>query len=239
MRARYYNPCVCRFINADPSGFSGGLNHYAYADGNPINLIDPFGLGAIGKDAETSWLSLMGNGLNNTVSAIGQSMGQELYDLYNGLKFASGIGTDPGYSWRQSKETYADMYDLMYSVETPANPAATPYIAASLGVSGAAAVTALGAGLRNVYATSAETSAIDQLFRANRALDAAWKEVRLAELQLSASADSVAAGSQEWKALMLQVDSAYFRLGVAEGNVVRAQEAYQAAARAAASFFGF
>ena len=45
MRARYYNPFLCRFINPDPSGFSGGLNFYAYANGNPISLIDPFGLG--------------------------------------------------------------------------------------------------------------------------------------------------------------------------------------------------
>lgn len=44
MRARYYNPFICRFINPDPSGFSGGLNFYAYADGNPISFLDPFGL---------------------------------------------------------------------------------------------------------------------------------------------------------------------------------------------------
>lgn len=44
MRARYYNPYICRFINADPSGFSAGLNFYAYADGNPVSDTDPFGL---------------------------------------------------------------------------------------------------------------------------------------------------------------------------------------------------
>ncbi|MFN3409054.1 MAG: RHS repeat-associated core domain-containing protein [Limisphaerales bacterium] len=44
MRARYYNPYLCRFLNADPVGFAGGLNFYAYADGNPISLVDPFGL---------------------------------------------------------------------------------------------------------------------------------------------------------------------------------------------------
>jgi len=44
MRARYYNPYLCRFLNPDPIGFAGGLNFYAYADGNPISLIDPFGL---------------------------------------------------------------------------------------------------------------------------------------------------------------------------------------------------
>jgi RHS repeat-associated protein len=44
MRARYYNPFLCRFINPDPSGFSGGLNFYAYANGNPVSFLDPFGL---------------------------------------------------------------------------------------------------------------------------------------------------------------------------------------------------
>jgi RHS repeat-associated protein len=57
MRARYYNPYICRFINADPSGFLGGLNSYAYADGNPINLLDPFGLCAIGSGGVPSWLA--------------------------------------------------------------------------------------------------------------------------------------------------------------------------------------
>ncbi|MGD0614271.1 MAG: RHS repeat-associated core domain-containing protein, partial [Verrucomicrobiota bacterium] len=44
MRARFYNPYICRFVNADPSGFAGGLNFYAYANGNPVSYIDPFGL---------------------------------------------------------------------------------------------------------------------------------------------------------------------------------------------------
>lgn len=45
MRARYYNPYICRFINADPSGFNGGLNFYAFCNDNPISMEDPFGLG--------------------------------------------------------------------------------------------------------------------------------------------------------------------------------------------------
>jgi RHS repeat-associated protein len=45
MRARYYNPYICRFLNPDPSGFSGGLNFYAFCNDNPISLTDPFGLG--------------------------------------------------------------------------------------------------------------------------------------------------------------------------------------------------
>jgi RHS repeat-associated protein len=52
MRARYYNPYLCRFLNADPSGFAAGLNFYAYANGNPVSLIDPFGL-----DVVNAWKS--------------------------------------------------------------------------------------------------------------------------------------------------------------------------------------
>jgi len=44
MRARYYNPYICRFINPDPVGFAGGLNWYMFADGNPVNYLDPYGL---------------------------------------------------------------------------------------------------------------------------------------------------------------------------------------------------
>jgi RHS repeat-associated protein len=44
MRARYYNPFLCRFLNPDPSGFSGGINFYAYANGNPVSYLDPTGL---------------------------------------------------------------------------------------------------------------------------------------------------------------------------------------------------
>jgi RHS repeat-associated protein len=44
MRARYYSPYLMRFLNADPIGFSGGSNWFAFADGNPISNSDPFGL---------------------------------------------------------------------------------------------------------------------------------------------------------------------------------------------------
>lgn len=57
MRTRYYNPYLCRFINADPSGFKGGLNWYAYAGGNPVSYLDPFGMGAVSDNfLSPSWL---------------------------------------------------------------------------------------------------------------------------------------------------------------------------------------
>ena len=50
MHARYYNPHLRRFINADPAGLAGGMNFYAYADGDPISMIDPSGLVATSAD---------------------------------------------------------------------------------------------------------------------------------------------------------------------------------------------
>ncbi|MCR4678979.1 MAG: RHS repeat-associated core domain-containing protein [Lachnospiraceae bacterium] len=48
MRARYYYPTLMRFINEDivtgDISNSASLNRYAYVNGNPITLIDPFGL---------------------------------------------------------------------------------------------------------------------------------------------------------------------------------------------------
>ncbi len=60
MRARYYSPEMKRFINADiiPGEISNAvtLNRFAYANGNPVSLINPFGLSA-DREAMMSKLS--------------------------------------------------------------------------------------------------------------------------------------------------------------------------------------
>ena len=52
-RARYYDtggiglignePVIGRFISRDPIGYSAGLNYYAFASNNPVNMGDPTG----------------------------------------------------------------------------------------------------------------------------------------------------------------------------------------------------
>ncbi len=44
MRARYYDPALGRWVSEDPIGIAGGLNLFAYAANDPVNLTDPSGL---------------------------------------------------------------------------------------------------------------------------------------------------------------------------------------------------
>ena len=62
MRARYYSPDMRRFINADiiPGEISNAitLNRYAYANGNPVSFVDPFGLWSLKSafKSATNWV---------------------------------------------------------------------------------------------------------------------------------------------------------------------------------------
>ena len=57
MRSRYYTPDMRRFVNADivAGQISNAvtLNRFAYANGNPVSFVDPFGL-SVSKIAVTS-----------------------------------------------------------------------------------------------------------------------------------------------------------------------------------------
>ncbi|HUQ46609.1 MAG TPA: RHS repeat-associated core domain-containing protein [Gemmatimonadaceae bacterium] len=54
-RNRYFDANTARFTQEDPIGIAGGVNQYGFANGDPVNHSDPFGLTDCGKyetDAE-------------------------------------------------------------------------------------------------------------------------------------------------------------------------------------------
>ena len=122
MRARYYNPDIKLFINQDVVEGnitnSPSLNRYAYCQGNPVSLLDPFGL-----SPRLSW-STIGRGvldLLGFVPVIGV-----VADLANGFWYlsegdyfsaaASFISAVPGIGDAVGGITYKYTYDTAESV---------------------------------------------------------------------------------------------------------------------------
>lgn len=63
-RNRYFDPNTGRFTQEDPMGIAGGLNAYGFANGDPVNFSDPFGLLScpLGGD-----VCLLGGGFNRAM----------------------------------------------------------------------------------------------------------------------------------------------------------------------------
>ncbi|WP_447726642.1 RHS repeat-associated core domain-containing protein [Sphingomonas koreensis] len=55
-KARFYNPALGRFMQADPIGYGDGLNLYAYVGGDPVNGVDPMGL----REYKPTWIDDIG-----------------------------------------------------------------------------------------------------------------------------------------------------------------------------------
>jgi RHS repeat-associated protein len=94
MEARYYNPYICRFLNPDPSAFKGGLNFYAYANGNPASLIDPVGLDATPIVTQVGTITANGDNITFTPSSSASPYGNPATgsSLYGATSTALNVG---------------------------------------------------------------------------------------------------------------------------------------------------
>ena len=75
-RARYYDPRIGRFTQADPAGFIDGINRYTYAVNNPVNFRDPSGLSVSGENADgtnfgyQAWSYTLGAGNSSSAASV-------------------------------------------------------------------------------------------------------------------------------------------------------------------------
>jgi len=84
LRNRFYSPRLGRFVSEDPIKLAGGVNTYAYANGNPISLRDPIGLWV--PPSLPQGVVDVGVGFGEGVIAaltLGRVGGQDIRDLFN------------------------------------------------------------------------------------------------------------------------------------------------------------
>jgi RHS repeat-associated protein len=87
---RDYDPSLGRYIQSDPIGLVGGVNTYGYVKGNPIGLLDFYGLAWSNTDALNHYKN---NGPNVTLSHTGHLSTIQNSSAYQGLanRFSSQI----------------------------------------------------------------------------------------------------------------------------------------------------
>ncbi len=102
MRHRWYLPAIGRFISRDPIGIAGGINVYAYANDDPVDLSDPTGLcssslyDGAAEAGEASEAAMAGSVGGGTPAMVGDLQAGGTAAGYGGAGFGPGVGIVTG-----------------------------------------------------------------------------------------------------------------------------------------------
>ncbi|MDX2182609.1 MAG: RHS repeat-associated core domain-containing protein [Gemmatimonadaceae bacterium] len=96
-RNRYVDPQSGRFTQQDPIGIAGGLNLYGFANGDPVNYADPFGLKC---EARSSEHVVCTNITEDDLTAVGDFLRGDSSDESSADRVAAGQPRYHGMLWR-------------------------------------------------------------------------------------------------------------------------------------------
>ncbi len=168
MRARYYSPTLKRFINADVVAGSITnaitLNRYAYANGNPVSNVDPFGLSA---DSRGSQGTPIGYGQTNPFAGLRteEVVIEEPMQGYVENETTDVVESNDKWGWLKKAGAVAAVIGItaVFVVATAASAGAVGfavgYVAASFGASSAVISTAMTVGTVGTYVVAGGTGA--------------------------------------------------------------------------------
>jgi len=122
------------FLNPDPSGFSGGLNFYAYANGNPVSFLDPFGLGAVGESGGVwSWIGGAFVGVGRTILGTIALANSSPGNLQPAIDFSTSMAMKYGLSDYEGQYGSFNMYLMMAGELTGTTPFAEGLYSVDIG----------------------------------------------------------------------------------------------------------